>query len=641
MPIRNGDGSKYASFIEGVDNTTAIDSKEVAGTISVGDNTDLVDDFLAKKRGGYGLITTWGTRNFRGSLEYKNVNGTVEELVYAEDAALTGFSGIWGKFTGTATPSTIVSNLRDGIKPSIFQFRSLAFLFNGRENLIYDGNTSRQMGIDGPTVAPTFVTNIAGELVETGSYIFAYSYYNSATGAESNLSPASESMISGTAAGNDQGIRIAVTAGSSSTADKIRIYRSVSGGDIFFRETEIVISSPSYDSITSDDGLGSEAELDNSRLTEPAAFGIVHDNRIFCGGFKSNPNRIQHSKIGISGPMPESFQTLDIVDANINDGDVLLGFGKAGSNVIAIKERSVGRLIRIDSSLGGLEREGSAKYIYDEISNEVTGLSHHLIVSLDNIVIWFGRDDIYGTDGSQIFRFGKRVRKTIKALDFSLAHKWSCINKTDTQQILFAVTPTGKTECDYQFVGHYRNFPKIAFTFYTAGPSTTTHPGLVVGTFVQVTLNKVKKFYFGSASGTGKVYQMDVGDNDETLGIYWDFRLPWDGKGNPNAKKHFHSYYVLAAGSGSSPNNVLTQTWEENTDESVVLTASKALPSSKFTWSGGTWNTLEWSRVKFGPIKFHPRRKAYLGRYGVNNTFADQPIAIRALTGITQPVPIH
>lgn len=642
MSIRKANGEKFQSFENGVDNTTALDTPRVKGTLSKALNTDLVDESLLKKRAGYSTVSTWGSRNIRGGFEYRASDGTNKILLYGEDAVLTGTSGVLGYFSGTSTPTTIASGLKDGVKPSILQYRDLAFIFNGTNNFLYNGTTYRQIGIDGPVTAPQFLGNAAGSLVANGSYLFGYSYYNTQTGAESNVSPISESMVAG-ADSSTAGITISLTAGDSTLADKIRIYRSVPGGNVLFRETEIAISSTSYTSTTLDSGLGTELELDNSRLSTPASFGVINDNRIFAAGFSNNPNRVAYSKVGISGPMPESFQALDFVDCNINDGDRILGLGKAGTTVIVIKERSVGRLIRIESNIGGLERQGSQKYLYEEISSEVTGLSHHLILSLDNIIIWMGRDDIYATDGSQIFRLGGRVRKTIQSLDFSQAHKWSSLVKTDTHQIIFSVTPANKLECDFQFIGHYRNFPNVAWTFYSAGPNTSTHPGLVVGSLFQVTVNRLKKFYFGSAQASGKIYTMDSGDNDDSYGIYWDVRLAWDGGPTSAAKKMYHSYYLFAAGAGKSPNNTITHTFEVDTTEVIVKTSTASLIGSTTTWhgTGATWGDFNWGSVSFNPIRFFPKIKAYFGRYGFSNTYANQPVAVRALTSISQLTPIH
>lgn len=640
MPIRNETDVQYPSFVNGVDNTTAIGSKELAGTISVGDNTDLVEDDLAKKRAGYTPVTTWSNYIGRGGLEYVGTSGVRRILVYGEQSVLTGSTGILGYFTGSSAPTTLQTGLRDGIKPSFVQFKNLAFLFNGFDNLLIEDTTVRRIGIPAPASAPTLTTTISGDKVPSGGYFFAYSYYNSRTGAESTLSPASSTFVAGATA-SSAGFRLGIIAGDSSLADQIRIYSSYSGGSVLFLEDTIPVSSTSYDAIAADASLIREAELDNSLLPEPAKYAIIADNRIFVAGFASNPNRVMYSKQGIDGPMPESYQAADFIDCNINDGDIIVGLSKAGDNVIVIKERSVGRLIRVQSETGGLERQGSIKYLYEEISSEVTGVSHHLAFSLDNISIWLGRDDLYGTDGGQIFRFGKRILKTIRNLDFTQTHKWSCTINTSTKQFLIAVTKPGARECDYQIVGHYRNFPNLAFTFYTSGSDTSTHPGLIVGSFIPVTINRIRKMYFITASGDGRIHQMNTGDSDNGFGIYWRMKMPWDGGENKAAKKHFHSYYLLAAGSGVPPNNTITQTFEINTNERTIYTAVSTLLSTSPLWHSVDWHDFLWASVTFDPIKFFPNKKAYFGRYGFYNTYANQPVAVRAVTGVRQPVPTH
>lgn len=641
MAISQASGQKYGMFSEGVDNTTVGGSPELQGTISVGLNADLVNESLIIKRNGYIPINTaWSTRRIRQGLEYKNPNGNKEVLVYGEGSSTTGTSGILGKMNGSGAITTIVDTLTDNIKPVLLQFKTQAFLFNGKDDLVYNGTTTHQIGIPAPASAPTFIGNIAGDLNTSGSYVFVYTYFNSITGAESSPSPASDIVTSGSTAAL-QGISISVAAGNSSLADKIKIYRTASGGSNYFLNDTIDISSTSYNSTVNDASLGTELELDNSQLAEKAIFAIVHDNRIFAGGFKTNPNRTHYSKIGINGPMPESFQATDFVDCNINDGDQLIGYGKASTTLIALKERSVGRFTRIQANTTGLERQGSQKYLYEEISSEITALSHHTIVGLDNLVIWLGRDDIYATDGNQIYRFGKRIRNTIKKLNFVHTDKFSVCIKPDTQQIIWSVVTADSTEPDFQIVMHYRNYPKMACTFYSPGTNKATHPGLTAASLFQVTVNGDRKIWFGSSAAEGLVYQMDTGANDNALGIYWDVRLPWDSGKNEAAKKLYHSYYILAVGSGNTPNNTITHTWEEDGNEQIVKTATSTVSQTVTNWNAANWNAFNWSKVSFKPIRFFPHRQAYAGRYGMQNTFANQPMAIQATTSMAQIKPIH
>ncbi len=631
----------YGVFSEGEDNTTPPDSPEIRGTLSLAANADLVDSATLRKRNGYTVVTTLAGKYIRGGLEYKTVSSGREQLVFSENSVLTGTSGVLSKFVGTGAPTTILTGLLDGVKPSIIQYRSLAFLFNGKDNKLYDGSGTRNIGITPPTNAPTLSTLYTGSLNASGSYLACYTYYNSKTGAESSPSPVSAAVVTGTTSAH-RGINWFVTPGDPTYCDKIRLYRTRAGTQIFFHEKDVDSNVVAVTSDISDAGLGFQLEVDNGQLTSPAKFGVVNDNRVFCGGFSTNPNRVQYSKIGINGAMPESFQAADFVDCNINDGDKLLGLGKANTMIIALKERAVGKLIRVSASAGGLEVSGSQKYIYEEISSEVTGVSYACMISLDSLTFWLGKDDIYATDGSAIFRFGKRIRNTIKSLNFNQSHKWSVINKVDTKQIIWSVTTANKNEPDYQIVLHYRDFPRCPCTHYTAGSNTTTHPGLVAGSFWLNTETSQNIVYFGGVDGTGNIYKLDSGTSDNSLGIYFDCRLPWDGGAEPNHKKMFSGYFVGTVGGGLPPNNILTHTFEVDIQESITETATSSLGTVPSTWGSPTkWVGFTWASTSFAMAKFFPHVLAYYGRYGFNNTYADQPITVRATTKLWKHLPIH
>lgn len=646
MPIRNGKPIPFPTFFRGIDNSSEVDSSDTEGTLSVALNTDLVEDSLVAKRKGYGAVNSsaWNSCKIRAGIEYATTGGTREILLYGQDSTPTGNSGRFGKLSAALdSVSDISTGLLDNVKPTLLQFRNLVFCFNGQNDFLYNGTSTRQIGITPPTVAPTFSVNSLGSLNASASYLFAYTYYNSVTGAESTPSDPSEIMSSGST-DETRGITINIAAGDATTADTIKVYRTVAGGDTFYLDGEVSITTTSYGSNVADSGLSTELELDNSRPIGAAKYAVVVDNRIMLAGFPTNPNRVHYSKVGINGPMPESFQADDFADCNINDGDAICNLGSVNNTTIIIKQKSVGRLVRVDALVGGLERSGSAKYIYEEISNQTTGLENSGTITLDNILIWVGKDDIYGTDGVQIFRFGRRIRKTLVTLNNSYAYKWSAINKTGNQQLIFSVTSAGKTEPDFQLVGHYKYFKKtgeIGFTFYAPGTNTTTHPGIRAASLFEVTESGSKAYYFGNSNGDGKVYRMDYGNNDASLGIYWDVRLPWFSAGNGVTKKTFHSYYMLAAGQAGASYSV-THTFEKDRSETIVKTASSSLAFTGTTnWGEGDWGSFDWGGISYVPVRFFPGKKAYFGRYGFSNTNADQPVVVHGIQAVVQPENLH
>jgi hypothetical protein len=633
MPIREARYTASAKwgFKLGVDNTTLIGDPKIAGTLSEAYNTDLINEVLCKKREGYTTVSTWGTRKIRAGFEYVLPSGGFETLVFGQDSTPTGVSGVLGRMSGSATPTTITSGFQDNIKPSILQFGSRVFVFDGANDCIYDGTGTRQIGITAPTVAPAFSANITGSLNTSGSYLYVYTYFNTQTGAESSPSPASD--IIAAANNTTPGITISLTPGDASLADQIKIYRTTSSGSVWFLDGTAAISATSYESTISDVSLGTELEQDNTR-PEKALIAINSDTRIFIVS-QINKSRIHYSKIGLSGPMPESFQAADFVDCGLNDGDEIVALAKCNSTVLVIKNRSCGRLIPIDSQVTGLERFGSTKYLYEEISREVTGLSKDTVIELDTAVVWMGQDDIYLCDGLNVKRAGHRILNTLRTLNTGKKFLYSGINSTHTKQLIWSVCREGKTEPDFQIVGHYQYLPEIAFTFYSPGPDETTHPGIPAGSLFRVTENNRTRIYVGNSKGTGKIYRLADGGNDDTSGIYWWVKTPWFAGEEPSRHKMFHSYYTFASSFGSA--NILNHVFESDLAPAAQVTHQTTVPGVVAWNSLIEWAEFDWAAsVAFSPQRFFPRRRGYWGRYGFGNTQADQGFVVQSVTGIHQ-----
>jgi len=318
-----------------------------------------------------------------------------------------------------------------------------------------------------------------------------------------------------------------------------------------------------------------------------------------------------------------------------------VGLGIAGQTVIVIKDKAVGRLIPIQANVGGvLERRGSRKYVYREISRNCTSSSHHTIINIDNLCVWLGRDDLYATDGLQLLRFGRRILTTIKDLNYPQSAKFSVANRLENQQIIWSVCRKGVTEPDFQLVAHYRDLPNLGFTFYSPGTDTSTHPGVVAASLFEITVSDKKKVCFGNSSANGKLYLLGSGNSDDGLGIYWDVRTRWDSGRNAASQKFFHSAYLFAAGNGDAYN--IDFTFEEDGLEVVTVTDSVSLElTGGATWDSVNWNAFTWSSVSFKPIRFYPKKRVYFGRIGFSNINADEPVAVKGLTTIIQHNAIH
>ena len=437
--------------------------------------------------------------------------------------------------------STIYSGL-SGARQYFAQTSGLLHIYDGTATpVLYDGINFRQIGIDQPASIPTGVAGSGGNLNAQSSYVYAYSYRHSTTGAESTP------RISDTIAlgvGEDK-VTLTLVAGDSTVADEIVIYRTQANGNILFEETAIAISSTSHESTISDDELSTrEIELDNSRITQFSVnptYPIVANNRVFV---VTGTNEIRFSKIGQSGAMPESFEVKSFAttEGSFGGSDSIVGLGQIRDLPIVIKERSIGRLdesglpdVGISSDLVG--------YIYREISNVVGGVAHGAGCQVYDEYVFLSKEGVFATNGASIRSVGDRIRNTIQALNFDPAkvYKVSAINDRRNERIyISAFESKGDTEPNIVLVGDYQRYPEFRWTVYTQGrhgiakdqttTSPSTHPGIQAGCFFErLDANGNSQIHFGTARGNGQWYQMNKGYEDQLefgnankYGIYFE-----------------------------------------------------------------------------------------------------------------------
>ena len=110
------------------------------------------------------------------------------------------------------------------------------FALNGTDRIRLTAGESNEWGIDAPTVAPTLKTGAGSGL--TGLYKAKYTYVRkvgTAIVSESNPSPEPVAAFQL----NDQTLSVSITNSSDSQVTHVRIYRTLSGGDIYYLDAEI------------------------------------------------------------------------------------------------------------------------------------------------------------------------------------------------------------------------------------------------------------------------------------------------------------------------------------------------------------------------------------------------------------------
>lgn len=627
MSLRNYiDENEYAQAL-GIDSTSPL-SMIQPGYVQDARNCDIGLSGGYQKRSGYAnqLSTPWGSRSITGGIEYKDSSSALHTILFGVDTT----DGRIGSASGGSVTS-LLTGLNKSARPGFVQFRDLLLFFNGVDTpQVYDGTNFRQMGITAPAAAPTISSQTTGgSLTELGSYVFAYTYYNSVTGAESSPSAVTSPTV---LTGTNNKIVLTLVAGSSTTADTIRVWRTVANGNQLFLEGTAAISTTTYNSTVADSGLTTAMELDNTRITilsSTAKYPTVAQNRVFL---KTDKNQIRASKFGQSGPMPESYEVKQVVTTmgRFGNNDDIVGINSAFDTPIVLKERSIGRLdpVGIPDQTSSID---NVIYNYTEISTVTGAVSHWAAVQVHGELVFLARDNVYATDGQRVRPVADTFQATIRALGFtsSQVNNISCENNVKTRQIYFTVYENGiATAPAYILVGDYKHYPDFHWTWYTPGTNTSTHPGVRAACMFTVTntTDGSRDVVFGNVDSNGKYYLMNSGNNDDGLGIY--FKLvsrPYSMKMPLNIKL-FKDNLSHVQGNGDTYDLTVASIFDLSGSEEDSI--SFDLGSSGAEWDIALWDVDSWVDTSVLIHKYVVQRKARFWQMVYYQTDANAPVSM-------------
>ncbi len=537
---------------KGID-TTSQPGNTPEGFVKVAKNANLGVNAGYEKRDGVleQLSSAWDTNRIIGGIEFKQTDLDSKIILFNAAGKLAVLT--------SGVPVNLQTGLLADTKPTMLAFEERLFFFNGDDTnspFVYDAQLGvRVIGIAAPTVAPTKDADIAGGLNTGGTdeYIYVYTYYNSETEAESSPSPDIKGVLAPSG-----GVELGITPGDSATADKIRIYRTVASGTTLILEGEEDIAATSFDSVIPDDELGVAfnnrlLEFDNSLisdLTDSAKFSIVADNRIFV---VTGTNEARFSKIGQSGPMPESFQANGLVETESRYGasDPLVGQGQIKDRVIALKKRSIGFYEPVGVA-GVNEAVDTVQYIYREITDVTGAISHFGGGQVFDEFVFLGRDNVYATNGITVRPVGNQIQNTVRAMGFAEdeINRYSFVNDTKNKRIYisgFKSSGEPDSQPDFQLVGDYQQYPEFRWTTYEPGDDPETHPGFNVGAFftIQDPTTGSLEVYFGDSREIGQYQRMNVGQSDNGDGIFFEVLSRGYHHGQPMADKLFKDIEIL------------------------------------------------------------------------------------------------
>lgn len=638
--------ARFRGPFKGLDVVSGLPDMDVI-SLRVARNINLEDNGTLSIRKGFSplLASAWTDYRVNQGITLKNYSSSQVILAGRQSGAGTG---ALGKVVGSYASVTTVNSGLNNARPSLVTLNGLLLYFNGVNDFLYDGTTGsnpdavRQIGITAPAAAPTLASNTNGSLVVGGSYIVAYTYYNTNTRAES--SPSTFSAPVTIAADPNDGITVTYTDGDVNTATHVNFYRTVAGGAVLFFDKSVALGSTSTTLTQADAGLGRQLEEDHTR---PGIYGLYPyawqgENRVFVTGRSTALNEVRISAVTATGPHPEAFPAKNFVNCESKLGldDYNLGGGMAGDNIIVLKTKSIGRIEKIGADTSTLV-EDPVIFGYREISRAVNAVSMFASCNVFTEFVWLGKDNIYATDGVNVRPIADKIRPDILGFNLGVDDYYSMENDPHNKRIKISLKSDSTfTEPDYILVGKYHNYPEFEWTYYTPGGNSAVSPGISAGSlFSPGNLSTASSTAFGNTSYNGQIYQMDVGTQDDGDPIAWKVRFAPVSYGLDEEEKLYIRDIITFVG-GIGTNQIDAVSFYDNDEEIPEELQIITIPGSgSVTWGSTTWGGSIWARST-GVVSSEPHfchKKAFTKQLQLGQENATQQLAILNYQTMARP----
>ena len=252
-----------------------------------------------------------------------------------------------------------------------------------------------EAGIDAPLVAPTVVQGGAGD-IEAGDYYPVFTYCNSLTGAESNPSPVGAKVV---LAVDKQANWSAIGTSNNGQVNARRLYWTLPNqrGEFFFVAQLNDNFTTAYVSNVVLNDLGRPVSWDNAMPPDSLRFGDFFMERLFA----TDGTRVLFSERNL----PESFAEDNIIEIFTDDGHEIRGIKAFGSICVVGKTNKVHYLLNT----------GPRKFERYTLSDRHGVWSHASMKVAEGWLYWYGGDNVYRTDGTNVEGLGSYAVKELLA----------------------------------------------------------------------------------------------------------------------------------------------------------------------------------------------------------------------------------
>jgi hypothetical protein len=513
------------------------------------------------RRGGLDRVsgTAYGSA-LHGLFAYKVGTGTGSWVLVA--GSTTEIAKLSGAEMVTIDRETGVVFTTSTRPWSMKQYKDVLYLARPNAGTLRrtQGDSVGTAGITAPSSAATLAEGAAGAL-SAGDYIGVYTYYNTASGAESNYSPVSNTL---TLAADKKINWTGVTASSNGQCNARRLYRTLVGqqGEYFYVDQigDNVTTTYTGDNVLEED-MGLAAGTKNG--TPPGT--CLHLEIFQERAWVTDGTDVYYSELGL----PESYGVYNYIPVSPDDGHQVSGIKAFNERLLIGKTNAVYYLTGTDEMSFELrtltDRHGVA--------------AHHSMKTSEGLCFWFGGDNFYMTDGNSVRSIGDVQARTlvegIPAENYDLV-----VGGVDARKgLVYFGIPYG-TGIDYinRILAYsYQNGNWAVYTY-----DSNIGAPQYFGDFTDS--NGKAILYCPTYAGTGHVYQFDEGSDDYGYDIACALRTKSYGFGEEDTLKFMKEIQLMISTTGEAEDVVANLYVDDESSATDTFTLN--------TYGGYLWKRI-------------------------------------------------
>ena len=355
-----------------------------------------------RRRGGVRLITTssaWD-ENIYGMFPLKTATDSWVMLVGGQ----TKIGKLDGQAIADLSSSDSFNTGTDLWRWAQYKNYAYAMRPSAGKMLRVSSDTWQNAGIAAPTVAPTIVDGGAGALT-AANYYGVFTFYNDATGMESNPSPVSAVLALG---GSKMVDWSAVQASLNPFVTSRRLYRTLPDqvGEYFYVATISNNVATTFDDeniIIAD--MGRAVSYENGVPPADLETGVIWRERMFA----TDNTDLWFSEYSL----PECFGAESFLPVYPDDGHEIRALHAFGDRLIIGKTNKIHYLVGADD----------ASFAVLTLSDKHGCYSQHSMHSSEGMLFWYGSgNNVYRSDGNNVVEISTvKVRDTLDNIPDALA----------------------------------------------------------------------------------------------------------------------------------------------------------------------------------------------------------------------------